>query len=374
MPTQLLRRRRRSKQVETGGSTAPGAPARSGSLQSRFWFWLITAAMLAAIGVGATQLDWPSVVAALSNADPAWFAAACVAFMTLPVLMAVEWRLIGARSPADGGDLRTLLPLGCFTYFLQSYLNAAVAYGAALLRLVRGRGWTIGQGIGLVTVDQIAEGCSRIGFCGIVLWSATGSEIASPWVAVAIGVAALALLLPLAVYGKSLLRSSISRRLSRLGYAVGVLDEVAAILRFRSFAWGVTLAMTKKIAKISAVMAIERALGLETSPWTALYFMAMLECATTLPLVPGNLGVIESTAAGVYATQGFSAEVGLSVGILYHAGVYLATAVMAAAAAAAKAASSRRIAATQSAAGRLTTPAFADTVETATLEPRSSAA
>jgi uncharacterized membrane protein YbhN (UPF0104 family) len=304
--------------------------------RSRVWFWALSVAVLAAVGFGATKLDWPAVVAALSHTDPAWFVAACVAFMSLPVLMAAEWRLIAARAPTEGGDMRTLLPLGCFCYFLQTYLNAALAYGTALVRLVRVRGWTIGQGIGLVTVDQLAEGISRLMFCGTVLWLAAGRAAASLWVVGAVCGFGLGLVWITVRHGRAWLRRSVSRLLRRLspwGHTADVLDEVGSILQLRSFAWGIALATTKKVAKISAAVAIERALGLSNSPWTAVYFVAMLECATTLPLVPGNLGVIESTAVGVYASQGFSAEAGLSVGLLYRAGIHLATAVMATAAA-----------------------------------------
>jgi uncharacterized membrane protein YbhN (UPF0104 family) len=296
--------------------------------------------VVAAIGVGATKLDWPAVVAAVSRTEPFWFAGACGCFMMLPVLMASEWRLIGARPAADAGDLRTLLSLGCFTYFVQTYLNAAVAYGTAMLRLIRGRGWTIGQGIGLVTVDQLAEGISRLVFCGTVLLLAAGSMANSPWMIGTVGGAAMLVVGFAAVRSKGVVRRLVLSRLrgtglNHPGTTAETVDDVLEIMTGRAFAWGIALATTKKVAKIGAILAIAQALDLHMSPWSAIYFLAILECATTLPLVPGNLGVIESAAVTVFASQGFSAEAGLSIGLLYRAGIHLGTAVMAAGALAA---------------------------------------
>ena len=332
---------------------APDHAAKPSRTASRFWFWGVSLVVLAALAVGAARLDWEAVAGALAHTHPLWFAAACGSFMTLPVLMAAEWRLIGARPVEASGGMRTLLPLGCFTYFLQTYLNAAVAYGTALLRLVRGRGWTIGQGAGLVMVDQLAEGIARGVFCSVVLLSAAGSWTNSPGTVGLIGLSVLVVAGFAALKGKPLVRRMAASRLTRSGHAVEAVDEVLAVMKGRSFAWGITGATAKKVAKIGAVIAIQRALGLDGSPWIAIYFVAVLECATTLPLVPSNLGVIESAAATVYASQGLSPEVGLSVGILYRAGIYLATALMAAAATAG-AVVSRRLQATEKGEARST--------------------
>jgi uncharacterized membrane protein YbhN (UPF0104 family) len=320
---------RRARRQTSGGSGNPPEPSTAS--RSRVWFWGAALVVLAAVVVGATKLDWPSVIATLAKTDPLFFATACGCFALLPVLMAAEWRLIGARSSEASGGMRTLLPVGCFAYFVQIYLNAAVAYAGAMLRLVRARGWTIGQGLGLVTVDQLAEGIARALFCGTVLFIAAGGVSVGSWSAVAVGAAALAALVFVALRGKTVIRRLVTTRLKRAGHAVEVLEEVLAIMSLRAFAWAITLASAKKVAKIAAVAAIEQALGTGGSLWSAVYFVAVLECATTLPLVPGNLGVIESAAVTVYASQGVSAEAGLSIGILYRAGVHLATALMAAA-------------------------------------------
>jgi putative heme transporter len=300
--------------------------------RSRVWFWGLTALVVGAIAFGAAQLDWSAVGAVLSQAEIAWFAAVCVVLSALPVLTAVEWRLIAARPAAtDNGGLATLLPVAGLTYFLQTYLNAAVGYGTAMVRLVRVRNWSAGQAIGLVTVDQASEGISRILFCSIVLSAAAAALAVGPLGVGASLVLALAAVAWGAARAKSWVRRSVAGRLARRGHAAAVLDDVLAVLRLRSFAWGLALAMAKKGIKLAAIVAAERAVGVEGSLWTAVYFLAVLDCATVLPLVPGHLGVIESAAVTVYGTQGFSAEVGLSVGILYHAGLYLATTLTAAA-------------------------------------------
>jgi len=335
MQTDVQRRERR----RLARSSARARPANS---RSRKWFWLLAVLVAAALVVGAARLDWTTVVAVLSTTDAIGFAVACGILMLLPVLTAFEWRLINARPvglalsevsarPANagqGGDFLTLFPVACLTYFLQTYLNAAIGYGAALLRLVRGRAWPTGQAIGLVTVDQVSEGISRIVFCGVVLSTAASAYALSPaGVSVALGVTVGATYV-VAMHGKSLVRRSVSGRLARMGHRATVLEDALAVTRLEGFAWGIGVAALKKVVKLGAIYAAERALGFEGSPMTAVYFLAALDCATVLPLVPGHLGVIESTAATVYGAHGHSAEVGLSIGILYHAGLYLATALM----------------------------------------------
>jgi uncharacterized membrane protein YbhN (UPF0104 family) len=339
MQTEVQRRERR-RLAHASAEVQPAASSRS-----RKWYWLLAGLVAAALAVGAARLDWTSVVAVLSTTDAGRFAVVCGILMLLPVLTAVEWRLINARAAvvagtahADrGGEFGMLFSVSCLTYFLQTYLNAAVGYGTALWRLVRGRGWSAGQAIGLVTVDQVSEGISRIVFCGLVLSSAAAAYALSPAGVGLVFLATVGATYVVAAHGKWLVRRSVSQRLARMGHHASVLEDALAVIRLRGFAWGIGLAMLKKVVKLGAIYAAERALGFEGSPLTAVYFLAALDCATVLPLVPGHLGVMESTAATVYAAHGHSAEVGLSIGILYHAGLYLATALMGLAAMAPKA-------------------------------------
>jgi uncharacterized membrane protein YbhN (UPF0104 family) len=79
------------------------------------------------------------------------------------------------------------------------------------------------------------------------------------------------------------------------------------------------LALLKKLAEILAILALQRAFGIELPGTSALLVLAALNLATIVPMVPGNLGVYEGVVTLAYVTLGVPPERAAAVAVVQHA-------------------------------------------------------
>lgn len=284
---------------------------------------------------------WPLVFAAL-------------VLMGGPLVLAYEWgiilrggsggerssgqhssseRFVGSSSGAELGYPK-LASMTIITLFWQNIAHFAVGYGYALHRFIQREKVRLAAALGVVTIDQMAEGIAKVLYSASLVFYFVAPERATMM---------LPLLFVGAVIGyvpsRPLLRQGAARLARREAYAPsgrkrlvsGAMIERYALMWNERAVWlCVALALFKKMFKVAAVYAVQLALGLDL-PWIAPFtFIAVLDCATMVPLIPGHMGVYEATAAATYTGFGATAESALLIGVLYHAAFLVAAIVPAA--------------------------------------------
>lgn len=335
---------------------------------------LLTTVASLALGVGlifmaGRGLDLVELQAGLASVRywPLVFAA--VVLMGGPLVLAYEWGIIlrggsgGEHSSGElsSGELRSgerrsgerssgerfegsssraelgypkLASMTIITLFWQNIAHFAVGYGYALHRFIQRERVRPAAALGVVTIDQMAEGIAKAMYSASLVFYFVAPERA-------------AMLLPLlfagAVVGYFPLRPLLRRGAARLALrephspsgrkrlvSGAMIERYGRMWNERAVWMCVALALFKKMFKVAAVYAVQIALGLDL-PWIAPFtFIAVLDCATLVPLIPGHMGVYEATAVATFTRFGAGAEAALLIGVLYHAAFLVAAIVPAA--------------------------------------------
>jgi len=131
----------------------------------------------------------------------------------------------------------------------------------------------------------------------------------------------LAVLVPLAHRGPTIrarlmVRPSPMRRLAALLASWG---EHLDAIRETHRVWKVTLlGLAKKSGELLAILAVQRAFGIEPSLAAAALVLAALAIATMMPVAPANLGVYEAVVFAAYRYMGVPADTALGLAIMQH--------------------------------------------------------
>jgi uncharacterized membrane protein YbhN (UPF0104 family) len=274
--------------------------------------WLVATALavLAFRAVGGR-----AALAAMRAAHAGWVAVAIGCHAAVIALWAAQTRLLlprAARAPYL--PLLEAQALGAAAgNTVPAFLGTAT--GVALLAGVRGVG--LAPAVAVLAQHNVAEGIAKLATLGLA-----ARVVALPaWMrqavpALAVGVALLVVALVVAVR-VARRRPDPSGRLARW---TGALDG----LRSPRFAGAVLLGLAMKGAEASGWMAVERALDVATRPGSAVLALAATNLASAVPITPGNLGVYESAAFGVYhGLLGVPRAQAVALGVVGHA-AYLA--------------------------------------------------
>jgi uncharacterized protein (TIRG00374 family) len=87
------------------------------------------------------------------------------------------------------------------------------------------------------------------------------------------------------------------------------------------------IALLKKAVEVAAIACVHRAFGLPVPLSAAIIVLAVLNLATLLPIVPGNVGVFEAAVVLALARFGISPEQALGVAVVQHLCYFVALAV-----------------------------------------------
>lgn len=279
-------------------------------------------------------LDWDELSAGLAAMRPWPLVLGAVVLMGGPLVLAVEWRCIlrggGEREFAYG----TLARMTITTLFWQNLCHFALGYGWALHRFVNREKVRPAAALGVVSIDQLAEGIAKAFFSGTLVF-----YMAAPDRAAAV-LPFCYLAAPLAYFAlRPLLRRAVAwlagreerSPTGRKRLVSGAMVKPYVAMWNERAVWScVGLALFKKMFRVAAAGAAQVALGLDL-PWIAPFvFIAVLDVATLVPLVPGHMGVYEAIAAATYVHFGAGPESALLVGVLYHAAFLVAAIVPAA--------------------------------------------
>jgi len=293
---------------------------------------LSTVAMLALgvglIGMAGRNLDLAELQAGLAAVRywPLVFAA--VVLMGGPLVLAVEWRIILRGGGENSLGVGKLARMTIATLFWQNICHFALGYGYALHRFVHREKIRPAAALGVVSIDQLAEGIAKALFSASLVF-----YFAAPQRATTL----LPTLFAAAIVGYFAMRPLLKRGLARLSMRAersssgrkrlvsgAMIERFGRMWNERAVWTCVALALFKKKFRVAAAFGVQIALGLDL-PWIAPFvFIAVLDCATLVPLIPGHMGVYEATAAATYVRFGAGDESALLVGVLYHAAFLVA--------------------------------------------------
>lgn len=257
-----------------------------------------------------------------------------IVLMGGPLVLAVEWRIILRGGGERDLGYPTLARMTIITLFWQNICHFMLGYGWALHRFVNRERVRPAAALGVVSIDQLAEGIAKAFFSGTLVFYMTAPEQAEAvlpycYLAAPIGYFVL----------RPLLKRTVAWLAEREEHSPSGRKRLVsgAMLRPYVSMWNepavwscVGLAMFKKMFKVAAVAAAQFALGLDLPLVAPFVFIAVLDVATLIPLIPGHMGVYEATAAAVFVRFGAGTEAALLIGILYHAMFLIAAIVPAA--------------------------------------------
>ncbi|MCE9605866.1 MAG: flippase-like domain-containing protein [Planctomycetia bacterium] len=280
------------------------------------------------VWMAARNLDLEELRAGLRSVRMLPFVFAAVVLMGGPLVLAVEWRIILRGGGEQALGLRTLAPMTIVTLFWQNIAHFMLGYGYALHRFVQREGVRPASALGVVSIDQLAEGIAKAAFSGALVFYFAAPDRAATllpglFAGAIVGYLALRPVLRRAV-ARLALRSERSPTGRKRLVSGPMIERYSRMWNERAVWLCVGLAMFKKMFKVAAAAAVQFALGLDLPPIAPFVFIAVLDCATLVPLIPGHMGVYEATAAATYVRFGAGQESALLVGVLYHAAFLVA--------------------------------------------------
>lgn len=287
-------------------------------------------ALLAITGlfvVALHRMDVARALAQLASVRAGWLGLALLCYVAVLPLWAWQWHLLAPRdSTRRFGDVLGVVAI------TSSVLNTTPmlvgeATGVALLvartRLDRA------AALSVLAMDQLLVGIAKLA----VLATAALVAPLPGWMTRAV----LALLVSLALLAAALLLASwrhadVASLLSRFvpsSVADGVGAFAAWLEPLRQPARGAPalgLALLKKVVEVAAIVCVQRAFGVTLPLGAAVVVLAVLNLATLLPVVPGNVGVFEAAVVLALVRFGVPAEQALGVAVVQHLCYFVALA------------------------------------------------
>ena len=277
--------------------------------------------------LAARRLDLSRVVAELGHARVGWVLVAIVAFVAILPLWALQWWLLAPRAPR-----RTPARLLGVVAMTSSVLNTTpllVGEAAGVHFLATETSLDRASGLAVLAMDQLLVGIAKVtvlSCAALLLPLPPGMAQAIRFLVGAVLLLLVALLVAAWAGPDARNESPVAHR-SRFAGIVSRARAALAPLRSPTRGGGaLLLAFGKKGAELLAIVAVQRAFGVDLSPAGALLVLAALNLATLLPLVPGSAGIYEAAVVFAYVQLGVPAERALSMAVVQHAGYFIALA------------------------------------------------
>lgn len=299
-----------------------------GQARSRRALWLVAGAVLMALLVVAVRrLDLARVAAGLAGARPAWVVAGLLCFLLILPLWALQWWLLAPPGPRNAPS--RMLGVVAMTSSVLNTTPMLVGEAAGVQFLSSYAGVDRAAGLAVLAMDQLIVGLAKVS----VLVAAASVLPLHPAMrdglrVLASGVALLlVLLVALAWTGgrdASYLDGRLPPRLTSI--AIRTMGALAPLRSPPRVGAALALALLKKGCELLAILAIQRALGVQLPATSALVVLAALNLATLLPVVPGNAGVFEAAIVLAYGWLGIPPERALGMALVQHACFFAALA------------------------------------------------
>jgi hypothetical protein len=175
--------------------------------------------------------------------------------------------------------------------------------------------------LSVLAMDQLLVGIAKL----CVLAAAASIAPLPPWMTRAVlgllaGLLALGGALVVAAWRHADVAGGLSRVLPpRMANPVGMF--AASLEPLRAPARGLPallIALLKKATEVCAILCVQRAFGVELSIGGGVLVLAVLNLATLLPVVPGNVGVFEAAVVFALTRLGVTPEQALGMAVVQH--------------------------------------------------------
>ena len=289
---------------------------------------LVAFVALAGLSAVALQrMDLGAAVARLATVHAPWLVLATLCYAAILPLWALQWHLLAPRS-----ETRRTSDMFGVVALTSSVLNTTpllVGEATAVVLLVARAGLDRAAALSVLAMDQLLVGMAKL----VVLSLAALAAPLPDWMTRAV----LALCVVLFALGSSLVvaawrHADVAGWASRLlpARAAGAVGSFASSLEpLRSAPRGIpalVLALLKKAVEVAAIVCVQRAFGVELPVAAAVLVLAMLNLATLLPVVPGNVGVFEAAIVLALTRMGVTPELALGIAVVQHLCYFVALA------------------------------------------------
>ena len=281
---------------------------------------LLAVVALAGLVVAALKrMDLGRAVAQFVAVRTEWLVLAIMCYAAILPLWASQWRLLSPRTP--GVRWRDMLGVVSLTSAVLNTTPMLVGEATAVVLLVARTRLDRAGALSVLAMDQLLVGVAKLG----VLALAASVAPLPVWMTRAVlGLLGASLLLGgalvLAAWRHVDIASALERVVpARAASAVGAF--AASLQPLRSASRGLSalgIALLKKAVEVAAIACVHRAFGLPVPLSAALIVLAVLNLATLLPIVPGNVGVFEAAVVLALTRFGISPEQALGVAVVQH--------------------------------------------------------
>ena len=291
-------------------------PVATAPRRGRLLGFLALAGLVAA---AVQRMDVGRAVAQLGTVRVEWLLLAAISYAAILPLWALQWRLLAPRdSRQRSGDMLGVVAL---TSAVLNTTPMLVGEATAVVLLVARAGLDRASALSVLAMDQLLVGMAKL----VVLALAALAAPLPDWMTRAV----LGLCVALFALGSALLLASwrhadvagwTSRILPPRGArALGAFASSLEPLRSGSRGMpALALALLKKAAEVAAILCVQRAFGVHLPIAGAVLVLAMLNLATLLPVVPGNVGVFEAAVVLALGRMGVEPELALGIAVVQH--------------------------------------------------------
>jgi uncharacterized membrane protein YbhN (UPF0104 family) len=290
---------------------------------------LIAVVALAGLLVAALQrMDLGRAIAQLAVVRAEWLVLSVACYAAILPLWASQWTLLSPRTPVV--RWRDMLAVVSLTSAVLNTTPMLVGEATAVVLLVTRARLDRATALSVLAMDQLLVGVAKL---AVLALAATVAPLPD-WMTHAV----LGLLLASLLLGGSLVLAAwrhvnVSRILegvvpARLASAVGAF--AGSLEPLRSAGRGLpalAIALLKKAVEVAAIACVHRAFGLPVPLSAAIVVLAVLNLATLLPIVPGNVGVFEAAVVLALTRFGVRPEQALGVAVVQHLCYFVALAV-----------------------------------------------
>jgi len=285
--------------------------ASLGIAPRRLVSWMTWGLAIASLATLLETFDIRGALQQIARARPWWIVGAILANFALLPLMTEQWsRLLSASNRRSWRELWQCVTLAMAA---MNTLPFGGGHAVALGALARRGGLGVSAAVSLLALEQVCEGGAKLVLLTAALCVAPLPALLQrvAWILACALIMGILILCWIANHRTS---GAVSHRWrARWAKHLDVLKRPARL------SGAITLSLAMKICELVALYAVQRSLDIELPIVTAPLVLAVVTFASLISITPGNLGVYEAAALGVYQFLGLPASDAVALGLVQHA-------------------------------------------------------
>ncbi|MEO6002511.1 MAG: lysylphosphatidylglycerol synthase transmembrane domain-containing protein [Opitutus sp.] len=283
--------------------------SRSHHHSKRWWLnWIGWGLASACLAIFLFTFDVRLALVQIARAKPVWIAVAVGANFLLMPLLTEQWsRLLPPTRRIPWSVLWECVTLSIAA---MNTLPFGTGHAVAVGVVAKKGGAGLQGAVSLLALEQLCEGVAKLALLGAALAVAPLPDPLrrATWILAGFLAAAAGLLLWLAYRP----HHGSSPRFARLVRNLVILKQPGP------FALAVALSLVMKVGELAAIVAAQQSLGIDLPLSTAPVVLAVVTFASLVSVTPGNLGIYEAAAVGIYKILGVPPEDALALGLVQH--------------------------------------------------------